>query len=191
VTARQRLIDSTVALIRRRGVGSASVSDILEDSGLARRTLYLNFPKGKPELVAAATTWAASTITDAMRSQLNEGDPAKLVRTFARTWEKVLTDSGFDAGCPIVAATLARAEAPEAADAAAAAFTEWVRLAAEVNEEAGLPRQDAMGLATTMIAAIEGAVIMALAARSTDPIRRTARDVAALIEMKVAAAQGA
>jgi hypothetical protein len=51
MSTRHRLIDNTIALIRR-GVGSASVSEILELSGVARRTLCLNFPDGKPALVA-------------------------------------------------------------------------------------------------------------------------------------------
>lgn len=191
MTARQRLIDSTVALMRRRGVASASVSDILDGSGVARRTLYLNFPDGKPALVAAATTHAAGMITAGLQARLTESDPASTIRAFTRMWETVLTDSGFNAGCPIAAAALGRTEAPDAADAAAAAFAEWVRLITETNERAGLPPEDARDLATTIIAAIEGAVLMALATRSVDPIRRTGRDLVTLTEVKLAAVQRA
>ncbi len=182
MSARQRLINSTIALVRRHGVGSTSVAEILEDSGLARRTLYLNFPNGKPQLLAVATEVAAATFTSQLEALLSEPDPVKVVTAFARAWEVVLADSDYDAGCPIVAAALARSEAPTAADTAAAAFTQWVRIITQLNETAGLNRQDAQDLATTVVAAVEGAVIMSIAARSSRPLQRVARSLTNLIE---------
>ena len=119
MSARQRLIDTTIALVRRRGVGSASISQILEQSGLARRTLYLNFPDGKPELVAAATESAASGFASMLEGIVIEGDPVASVEAFVRAWDTALADSDYGAGCPIVAATLGSSEAPAAAQAAA------------------------------------------------------------------------
>ena len=186
MSARQRLIDTTIALVRRRGVGSASVSQILEHSGLARRTLYLNFPDGKPELVAAATESAAAGFTSMLEGIVAEGDPIASVEAFVRAWETALADSDYRAGCPIVAATLASSEAPAAAQAAANAFTQWVGLIAAPLERAGLDPRSAEDLATTAVATIEGAVIMSLAARSPLPLQRAGRDLATLIGAKLA-----
>lgn len=188
MSARQRLIDTTIALVRRRGVGSASVSQILEQSGLARRTLYLNFPNGKPELVAAATESAAAGFASMLEGIVIEGDPIASVAAFVGAWEAALADSDYGAGCPIVAATLGSSEAPAAAQAAANAFAQWVRLIARPVEEAGLDPSSAEDLATTVVATIEGAVIMSMAARSSVPLQRTGRDLATLIRVKLAAA---
>ncbi|OYN78233.1 TetR/AcrR family transcriptional regulator [Mycolicibacterium sphagni] len=188
MSARQRLIDTTIALVRRRGVGSASVSQILEHSGLARRTLYLNFPDGKPELVAAATESAAAGFAAMLEGIVVEGDPIASVQAFVLAWEAALADSDYGAGCPIVAATLGRSEAPAAAAAAAAdAFTRWVRLIARPVEAAGLDPSSAEDLATTVVATIEGAVIMSMAARSSVPLQRAGRDLATLIRAKLGA----
>jgi AcrR family transcriptional regulator len=187
MSARQRLIDTTIALVRRRGVGSASVSQILERSGLARRTLYLNFPDGKPELMAAATESAAAGFTSMLQGMVTEGDPIAAVEAFVAAWEAALADSDFCAGCPIVAATLGGSEAPAAAEAAANAFSQWVRLIAEPVERAGLDPGPAEDLATTVVATIEGAVIMSMAARSSIPLQRAGRDLATLIRVKLAA----
>ncbi len=185
MSARQRLIDTTIELVRRRGVGSASVSQILEHSGLARRTLYLNFPEGKPELIAAATESAAAGFSSMLEGIVQEGDPIASVTAFVRAWEIALADSDYSAGCPIVAATLGDSEAPAAAQAAANAFTQWVRLIARPLTEAGLDPTAAEDLATTVVATIEGAVIMSMAARSALPLQRAGRDLATLISAKL------
>jgi TetR/AcrR family transcriptional repressor of lmrAB and yxaGH operons len=186
MSARQRLIDTTIELVRRRGVGSASVSQILEHSGLARRTLYLNFPDGKPELVAAATKSAAAGFSSMLEAIVKEGDPIASVSAFVGAWESALADSNYSAGCPIVAATLGDSEAPAAAKAAANAFTQWVRLIAQPLAKAGLDPTAAEDLATTIVATVEGAVIMSMAARSALPLQRAGRDLATLIGAKLA-----
>ena len=188
MSARQRLIESTTALVRRHGVGSASVSEILEHSGLARRTLYLNFPDGKPELLAEATQSAGAAFTSQLEGLLAERDPVKAVKAFTTAWEALLADSDYDAGCPIVAAALARSEAAAAADAAAAAFAQWVQVISRLNKSAGLGHREAEDLATTVVAAVEGAVIMSIAARSPHPLQRTGRGLTTLVEAQLAAA---
>jgi len=185
MSARQRLIDTTIELVRRRGVGSASVSQILEHSGLARRTLYLNFPDGKPELVAAATEFAAAGFASMLDGIVAEGDPIAAVEAFVRAWESALVECDYTAGCPMVAATLGGSEAPAAASAAAKAFTQWIALIAAPLERTGLEPQAAEDLATTVVATIEGAVIMSIAARSSQPLQCAARDLTTLIRAKL------
>ncbi|OBG44877.1 hypothetical protein A5672_09500 [Mycobacterium alsense] len=175
MSARERLITSAIALIRTAGVAGASVSALLDHSGLARRTLYLNFPGGKPELVEAATDTAGAELTAAIRDCMHDDDPARAVAAFLQMWEAMLADSDYTAGCPIVAATLGRSEAPAAADAAAAAFSAWEDLVAQLLREAGVKRSAAADLATTAVAAVEGAVIMSVAQRSPTPLRRVRR----------------
>ncbi|GAY17115.1 TetR/AcrR family transcriptional regulator [Mycobacterium sp. shizuoka-1] len=186
VSARQRLIDTTIALVRRRGVGSASVSQILEDSGLARRTLYLNFPNGKPELLAAATESAAEGFASMLREFVVVGDPVASVEAFVRAWEAALADSDYGAGCPMVAATLGSSEAPAAAEAAAHAFAQWVRLIAAPLEQAGISHGGAQDLATTIVATVEGAVILSMAARSPLPLQGAGRHLGTLIRATLA-----
>lgn len=179
MSARERLITSAIALVRTAGVAGASVSALLDHSGLARRTLYLNFPGGKPELVAAATEAAEAELTGVLEDCMHDADPARAVAAFLQRWEAMLADSGYTAGCPIVAATLGRSEAPAAADAAAAAFSKWEGLLAQLLRDTGVERSAAADLATTAVAAVEGAVIMSVAQRSPAPLRRVRRVLAA------------
>lgn len=187
LSARNRLIAATVGQLRRFGVAGTSVSGILEDSGLARRTLYLNFPAGKPELVAAATLVASEETVSAFEQALHsESDPVHLVENFIERSAKALESNDFAAGCPIAAAALGRDEAPAAADAAGAAFAGWVSTLTRIATESGIADgQTAEEFATMIVATVEGALIMSIAERSAEPLRRSGRVLAAMIQAKL------
>jgi TetR/AcrR family transcriptional regulator, lmrAB and yxaGH operons repressor len=167
MSARDALIASVTGLVRRRGVAGTGLNALLEDSGVARRTVYLNFPGGKAELVAEATRLSGQALTAVIRSADDGGDPASAVRTFIDEWKAQLSATEMQAGCPIVAAILGRSEAPAAADAASEAIGEWQMILADRLAGSGIDRDSARSLAVLTISAIEGAVILALATRST------------------------
>jgi len=183
MSARDALIASVTGLVRRRGVAGTGINALLEDSGVARRTVYLNFPGGKAELVAEATRIAGEALTAVIRSAEDWGDPARAVQTFIDEWKAQLQATDMQAGCPIVAAILGRAEAPAAAHAAGEAFNEWQKLLADRLVRSGADRDNARSLATLAIAAIEGAVIVALATQSTDALDDVGRHLIEVIKL--------
>ncbi len=170
MSARDVLITSITGLVRRRGVAGTGLNALLEDSGVARRTVYLNFPGGKAELIAEATHIAGRALSAVLRSAVDGGDPAHAVQTFIDQWKVQLHTTQMEAGCPIVAAVLGRAEAPAAAEAAGKAFSDWQTILSDQLIRSGVDGDDARSLATLTIAAIEGAVIIALATESTDAL---------------------
>ena len=80
-----------------------------------------------------------------------------------------------------MAAAFSRAEAPEAASTANDVFAEWGQLLAERLRQDGINRAAAQSLSTTVVAALEGAVILSRAAQSTKPLEQVARHVKELI----------
>jgi len=170
MSARDALIASITRLVQRRGVAGAGLNALLEDSGVARRTVYLNFPGGKAELVTEATRIAGQALTAVLRSADDGGDPAQAVQAFIDQWKAQLRATQMEAGCPIVAAILGRAEAPSAAQAAAEAVGDWQMVLTDQLVRSGADHENARSLATLTIAAIEGAVIVALATQSTDAL---------------------
>ncbi|BAX93631.1 TetR/AcrR family transcriptional regulator [Mycobacterium shigaense] len=179
MTAREALIASVTGLIQRRGVAGTGLNALLEDSGVARRTVYLNFPGGKEELVTEAVRVAGEALTAVIGS--TDGDPAHAVQAFVDQWKTTLRQSELQAGCPIVAAILGRTDAPGAAQAAAEAMHDWQSILADRLLRSGADREEARSLATLTIAAIEGAVIMALAAQSTDALDDVGRHLVEVI----------
>lgn len=178
---RDRMIVSATLLMRERGVEATSLRDVIDRSGAPRGSIYHHFPGGKAELIEAATRYAGEFTAAGLVAALADGDPRRAVRMFTDTWVELLGDSDFGEGCPIVAATL---EGPATARRAAAdAFDAWEsQIARSLVPHAGPER--AASIATLVIAAIEGAVVLARAQRSTAPVER----VAAELERVVAAA---
>lgn len=171
MSSKDDLIRTTIDLMRERGVAGTGISDILEDSGRSRRTVYLNFPGGKAELVDAATRTAGGYITALIEAAITKSTGrTELVEQVGSMWRKVLVGSRFTSGCPIVAATLGRADSAQAADAAGEAFDSWVALLASRLEEETDDVDTARQQATMIIAAIEGAVIMSIATQSAQPL---------------------
>ena len=186
--ARDRLIASAVDLVRRDGVAGTGLAHLLEVSGTARRSLYLNFPGGKAQLIDDATAAAGQTTSAAIDGLAAEGDPVSVIRKFVTGWASALADSGFAAGCPIVAAALGRSEAPAAADTAGQVFIDWQNRLMEHLEAARLAPQDAAQLATVTIAAVEGAIVMCQATRSDEPLRHVESSLIALYRSMAARA---
>ena len=187
MSARDALITSVTGLVRRRGVAGTGLNALLEDSGVARRTVYLNFPGGKAELVAEATRIAGHALTAVLQSADDGGDPALAVAAFIDQWKVQLRATQMEAGCPIVAAILGRAEAPAAAQAAAEAFGDWQAILADRLVRSGVGDDSARSLATLTIAAIEGAIIIALATQSTDALDDVGRHLIEAIKLHLPA----
>lgn len=172
MSVRDRLVVTAIDLIRRQGVAATGLSQLLERSGAARRSLYLNFPGGKAELVADATVTAGKTLADGIDLLLAQQGPVGAVRAFIDMWIANLTSSDFEFGCPIVAAALGRSEAPAGADAAGDVFLDWESRIAAGLETAGLSAEHAARQATLTVAAVEGAIVMSQATKSDLPLRR-------------------
>lgn len=190
MSARDALIASVTGLVRRRGVAGTGLNALLEDSGVARRTVYLNFPGGKAELVAEATRVAGQALTTVIRSVNDAGDPAQAVQAFVDEWKTQLSATQMQAGCPIVAAILGRSEAPAAALAASEAVGEWQTILAERLVRSGVDHGSARSLAVLTVAAIEGAVILTLATQSTAALDDVGRHLIEVIKLHLPAAQG-
>lgn len=178
MAARERLVTATIELMRRHGIAGTAVSEILAESGVSRRSIYLNFPGGKSDLVTEATRQSGATITAILGEILDQDDP---LSTFIALWVDLLESSDFDAGCPVVAATLGRAVAPDAADEAGTVFGTWHSLVTARLIRDGIQQELAGPLATTILAATEGAVLLAQAHRDARPLHEVGEHLTTLV----------
>lgn len=170
MTARDRLVLSTIDLMRRHGVAGTGIAAILERGHVSRRSIYLNFPDGKTELVQEATRVAGSFIDHQIATALELPTPQESLQAFIAEWKNVVTESDFAAGCPIAAAGLARSSEPAIADIAGDTFTRWRAAISSSLHHHGIAEHTATALANTVLAAVEGAVIMAQAEKTTTPL---------------------
>ncbi|MFE3101964.1 LmrA/YxaF family transcription factor [Nocardia tengchongensis] len=98
--------------------------------------------------------------------------PAGALSAFVDHFRQQLLDSDYTAGCPVAAGGMAGADTPGARERAGEAFTAWEAALASALWQHGLAVGDAEDTATTAVAAIEGALVMARAQRSTRPLDR-------------------
>jgi AcrR family transcriptional regulator len=184
MAVRERMIQSAGTLLRERGLAGTSFREVLAHSGAPRGSIYHHFPDGKNQLVEEAVR-AAGVAGAQMIAAAADGDPVATLRTFIRLWGLGLESSDYEAGCPLVAVTIAAgAEEPGLRAAAAEAFAVWHEALAAGLREAGLPRARARRLATTILAAVEGAVILSKAQHNGQPLK----DAGAELELLLRAA---
>src|SRR3954447_23773060 len=190
--SRNRMIESAALLFREHGYSGTGFRDVIEHSGAPRGSIYHHFPGGKEQLAADTVAWAAAVIERRIVRAAQNGDPGVALGMFVDAWREVLEDSNFRARCPIVAVageahpgappTAAAAPAGPAAPAAgAAAFARWQDLITRALLDAGVGRTDARRLATLVVAAVEGAILLCRARRDIRPLRDVHRALEATL----------
>lgn len=179
---RQRLIISAIELVRARGVDGTGLTELLEHSRTARRSIYQHFPGGKAELVATSTAAAAAWLRRSLRDLEGQGDVASLVRTVVGLVANNLAADDYTLGCPVAAAAAAAPDAPGVREAAASAFASWTEELAGALVREGRSPAEAQSLAGFIVSAVEGALLRARCARSTEPLEQAATHLLSLLK---------
>ncbi|MFF2554638.1 TetR/AcrR family transcriptional regulator [Nocardia sp. NPDC058058] len=170
--SRDRMLTGAALLFRERGVAGTALADIMERTGAPRGSVYHYFPGGKAQLAEEATDLAGRTMGRMISALLTAEGPAGAVSAFVDYFRSQLLDSDYMAGCPVAAGGMSGADTPGARERAGEAFTEWESTLASALWQHGMAVGDAEDTATTAVAAIEGALVMARAQRSTRPLDR-------------------
>jgi TetR/AcrR family transcriptional repressor of lmrAB and yxaGH operons len=164
---RERMVASAVTLLARRGLQATSFSEVLEHSGAPRGSVYHHFPDGKNQMIDSALDAAGATAIELL--DMKAGASAEAITSwFLHIWREVLIRGKFEAGCAVLAVAVA-ADSPELLDHTARVFRTWRRRIAELLEQGGLAPADAQRFAATLVAASEGAVVLARAEQSLEP----------------------
>src|ERR1700709_590946 len=120
---RIRMVAGPARLLAQRGLQETSFSEVLELTGAPRGSIYHHFPLGKDQLVASAVDLAgAHAIALIDRSA---GSTAEDVTSpFLGMWREVLVRSDFNAGCSVLAVTIAT-DSSDLLEHAATVFRTW------------------------------------------------------------------
>ncbi len=184
-SSRDRMIDSAVALLRERGANAVTIDAVLGHSGAPRGSVYHHFPGGRDELVLEALNRSGDTISAMLDRSLDAGDTTTAVRAFIRFWKRAMRESDYHAGCPIAGMAVdSHSPVTEAAAVVDSTFTRWhQRLVASLVDD-GYSRARARRLATTIVACVEGALLMCRAQRTTVPLDDVAQEIRVLLEAR-------
>ena len=180
--SKQQMVKSAAVLFRERGYSGTGFRDVIEHSGAPRGSIYHHFPGGKAELATETVRYAGSYIGAQIERLAQDGDPAAVLRAFVGWWRKLLEGSDFRAGCPVVAVAVEAHDDDAIVAATGEAFADWERAVASTLRRSGATPARARRVATLCIAAIEGAVVMCRAQRSTQPLLDVGRELEQAIE---------
>ncbi|WP_405594036.1 TetR/AcrR family transcriptional regulator [Streptomyces sp. NBC_01092] len=186
---RERMVFSAAQLIRRDGVAATGMREVAAHASAPRGSLQHYFPGGKEQLVNEAVGWAgryAGNRVARFLAALDEPTPGGLFAQMVRQWTDEYEAVGFAGGCPVAAATVDCAQSTQSTrEAASDAFAAWTGPVTRALVDMGVPRERAGGLATLMISALEGAILMARAERNVRALTTVARELGPMLDAAV------
>jgi TetR/AcrR family transcriptional regulator, lmrAB and yxaGH operons repressor len=173
---RSRITGAAALLMRRRGYHATGLAEVLARGEAPKGSLYHYFPGGKEQLASEAVREGARVVTEQIIAAFAaNSDLAGVLRTFARGLAAGLAESGFRDGCPVATVTLdAASDSPIIAEACAAGFLEWRDTIAVELGRWGYSEGDAAKVATLVLSAFEGALLVARATRDAGPLHDVA-----------------
>ena len=187
-TTRDRILTATNELFRRHGFNGTSIKQITLAAQVPMGSLYHFFPEGKDQVAREAIETSGPAYEQLFEIIADEAaDVSEAVTNFFEGAAEVLEATDFIDICPI--GTVAR-EVASTNDslrvATANVFASWIAAVAARLEAAGVPDPEANGLATTVVASLEGGLMLARAARNTAPLLATGTAIRLLVDTALA-----
>ncbi|AZG45584.1 putative HTH-type transcriptional regulator YxaF [Gordonia insulae] len=177
----ERITVAMGELLRRQGYAATGIKKVIDAAGVPNGSLYHHFPGGKREIAEKSLRTMGAAYAELVGGLLAEGDdlPAAIERAFDAAATDIET-TGWANMCPVgtVAGEVADAE-PELRSVAAEVFTSWIDGGTQLAMLRGYSADDARSLCIALLAALEGAFVMARTLRSAEPLRSAGRAMAA------------
>ena len=187
-TARARLITAAAQLFQFKGYAATGLNDILKAADAPKGSLYHYFPEGKSELAAAAMRGAGAALKRSFEHCYTQtGSSADAITAYGRELSTWLEQSQFKKGSPV--STVALEQTPsqsELGQTIAEVFDDIQNALAKSLQKDGLSETRAQSIALLALSALEGALILARARQSVDPVLIASDEIAGLIRSEMA-----
>jgi AcrR family transcriptional regulator len=169
---RERIVQHSAELFRRQGFVATGVKQIVAEASAPFGSIYHFFPGGKDQLGEEVIRHSGAIYGQLIDAFYAPGDdPVAATRNFFAAAAQTLRESDYADACPIATVALEVSSTNEPMrQACADVFESWLDGASARLVECGLPRKQARAIAFSLIAALEGAFVLARAMRSTEPL---------------------
>lgn len=183
-STRDQIIAKTCELLELQGYHATGLNQILKESGSPKGSLYYYFPGGKEELAAEAVQRVGDLVLQRIRANLAQvDDAATAIRAFIVTIAAAVERTGYQAGGPITTIALETASTSERLRLTCAGiYAAWQQAFAGKLQASGFAPARAQQLASLIIAAIEGGVLLSRTNRDPAPLLHIAEELGGLLE---------
>jgi AcrR family transcriptional regulator len=186
---RQRIVEKAAPVFNQRGYWGASMSDLMEATGLEKGGIYNHFGS-KESLAVEAFDHNTDVVADRIRAALDGTTGAvERLQAVIAAFRTFVEKPPFPGGCPLLnTATESDDTHPVLRDRARARMTELLddtvgRIVKRGVERGELRSDvDAKQTATVVVAALEGAIMLSRLYDSPGPMRRTATHLTEWVE---------
>jgi AcrR family transcriptional regulator len=178
-------IESVAAdLLARDGFNGMGLKALSEATGLPYGSIYHHFPGGKEEIAATAILSNAAVVGRLLAANLADGLTDDAIRRMFAFMAERLEASDWSSGCVVgTPAADDPSAAPAVRDAVAGGFALIVDPIAATLTRDGATPADARALALTLVAAYEGATLLARSHRSREPLDTAAEAMIRLVAL--------
>lgn len=180
---RARIIAATVELIEAQGYHATGLNQILHQSVTPKGSLYHHFPGGKEELAAEAVAAAGQALTNDLDAiSMRSTDFGMALSLLASFFRERLQKSAFQNGCPLATVTLEMAATSDPIQSACqTAYRAWQSRIEHLLVASGCEPARAPAKALFALSAIEGALLLCQAERSTHPLEQVVEELQLLL----------
>jgi TetR/AcrR family transcriptional repressor of lmrAB and yxaGH operons len=169
--SRARMVRSAATLMRERGIHGVGLREIVTHSGGPRGSLGRYFPGGKTQLITEAIDVVVADLSDEVDRALTAAETfPDAIGVIVAPWRRLLIDHDFALGCPLAATVVDAADNDDLRVHVSELLAQWQVSVADVYVKFGDPPAVADEHSTVLLAALEGALILARARRSTEPL---------------------
>jgi AcrR family transcriptional regulator len=178
--ARGRMVESAAMLIRERGIHGVGLRKVVAHSGGPRGSLGRYFPGGKTQLMTEAIDVVSADLSAETDQGISNAKtfPDAIVAIVA-PWRRLLVEYDFALGCPLAATVVDAADNDELRVHVDELLARSQASLVDVYARFGAAPSEAEEQSTVLLAAIEGALILARARRTIEPLDTVERYFAA------------
>jgi TetR/AcrR family transcriptional regulator, lmrAB and yxaGH operons repressor len=175
--SRERMLRTAAKLFRTQGYHATGLNQVLTEGGAPKGSLYFHFPGGKEQLAVESLQLSGGEFG---RQLSQAGSLDEALELLAHN----LIESDFKDGCPIATVALdAAADSEQIRHACDEAYRSWEKVIADFLARHGV--EDSQALATTVLAAIEGALLLARTRKDLTPLTQVGKHLKLLVQKLV------
>jgi TetR/AcrR family transcriptional repressor of lmrAB and yxaGH operons len=162
-STRDRILDAATRLFQRRGYHAVGTAEILDEAQAPKGSMYHHFPLGKEQIAVAAVARIRDDLLALLARLRSDGRALDdTLRQLAKGISQWMKASAWREGALLSSASIGVVpELPRLHAAIKLAFDAWRGDLGSQLEASGWRRPSAHAMAQTIVASIEGAMILA------------------------------